>query len=80
MKKAHIAVESLSAPAALVGVDFSDRSNYWNFGYDAIMITDTAFYRNPHYHQMTDTIDTLDFKKMAHVVDGVYYGVIDLAY
>ncbi len=53
------------------GVDFSDHRNYWIFGYKAIMITDTAFFRNNNYHQKTDTIETLNFDKMAKVVNGL---------
>lgn len=79
MSKADISVRSLSAPPNLVGVDFSDHLNYWQFGYDAVMITDTAFYRNENYHELTDTIDTLDFVKMSYAVLGVYYGVLNMA-
>jgi hypothetical protein len=43
-----------------------------------VMITNTAFFRNPHYHLESDTIDTLDFDKMAEVVKGVYWAVIHL--
>lgn len=53
----------------------SDQRNYWAFDYPALMINDTSFLRNPHYHQRTDTIDTLDFDKMAAVVDGAYRAV-----
>lgn len=49
----------------------SDHRNYWKRGFNAVMITDTAFFRNPHYHKPTDTIDTLDFEKMAEVVKGI---------
>ena len=66
-----IGVEKLSAPSAIHGVDFSDHRNYWKFDYDAIMITDTAFFRNHNYHKTTDTIDTLDFVRMGKIVDGV---------
>lgn len=62
---------SLAAPASLVGVDFSDHRNYWTFGYAAVMVTDTAFMRNKNYHRSSDTIDTLDFGKMAQVVLGL---------
>ncbi|MDH5232762.1 MAG: M28 family peptidase [Gammaproteobacteria bacterium] len=74
-----IPVETLSAPSWLVGVDFSDHLNYWQFGYDAIMVTDTAFYRNANYHQKTDIIETLNFKLMAEVIRGVSYGLFMLA-
>jgi len=42
------------------------------------MITDTAFYRNPHYHAPTDTPDTLDHDRMAQVVDGVFGAIAAL--
>jgi len=73
-----IDVQSLNAPASIPGVDFSDHLNYWANGYPAVMITNTSFYRNPNYHQVTDTIDTLDFAKMAEVVKGVYWAVLHL--
>lgn len=64
-------VHSINAPRIVPGVAFSDHLNYWHAGYDAVMITDTAFYRNPHYHAPTDTPETLDYDRMAQVVDGV---------
>jgi Zn-dependent M28 family amino/carboxypeptidase len=64
-------VRSINAPPALVGVDFSDHLSYWTHGYPAVMVTDTAFYRNEHYHQPTDTADRLDYRRMAQVVEGV---------
>jgi hypothetical protein len=68
-------VYSINAPRAIPGVDFSDHANYWDEGYDAVMVTDTAFYRNPHYHTRGDTPDTLDYVRMAMVVRGVYDAV-----
>ena len=38
-----------------------DQYSYWKFGYPALMINDTSFIRNPNYHEITDTIETLDF-------------------
>lgn len=61
----------LAIPASVKGADFSDHLNYWSEGFMAVMITDTAFFRNPNYHQATDTPDTLDYAKMDAVVDGV---------
>ncbi len=73
-------VYSICAPPSLVrGVDFSDHLNYWNAGFDAVMITDTAFFRNPNYHTEHDTPDSIDFEKMAQVVEGVYAAVIAAA-
>ncbi len=71
-------VESLKAPAFLPGVDFSDHLNFWKFRYPAVMITDTAFYRNPNYHAASDRIDTLNFDKMGEVVKGLYWALINL--
>lgn len=73
-----IGVESLTAPASVPGVDFSDHLNYWRYDFPAVMITNTAFFRNPNYHMPTDTIDTLNFDKMAEVVKGVYWAVVNL--
>ena len=65
-------VFSINAPRALQGIDFSDHRSYWNAGMPALMVTDTSFLRNPHYHQAGDTYDKLDYKRMAKVVQGVY--------
>ncbi len=70
---------SLNAPAFVGGVDLSDHRNYWRFGYDALMVTDTAFFRNKTYHTIHDTSDRLDYDKMAKVVDGVKAAVLDVA-
>ena len=72
-------VYSMCAPEGFPGLDFSDHRNYWAFDYTAVMITDTAFMRNPHYHGDGDTMDKLDFDRMAKVVLGVYEGVVRLA-
>jgi len=71
-------VYSINAPRAIPGVDFSDHLNYWNEGYSAVMITDTAFYRNRNYHTFEDTPETLDYQRMAMVVQGVYAAVLAL--
>lgn len=47
----------------------SDNASFWSEGYPALMITDTAFLRNPHYHRSTDRAETLDYRFMARVVD-----------
>jgi len=56
----------------------SDQRNYWLFGYPALMINDTSFIRNKNYHQMTDTIDTLNFEKMRDVVNAAYKAVVGI--
>jgi len=77
-KGSDIPVYSLNAPSLIPGVDFSDHRNFWHFGYNAVMITDTAFYRNPNYHRKTDTIATLDFDRMYSVIRSVAYAVLNL--
>ena len=73
MKKSGIInTKSIKAPTWVQGIDFSDHLNYWKFGFSAVMITDTAFYRNKNYHKSTDTVETLDIKRMALVIDEVY--------
>lgn len=73
----NVPVYSINAPASMPGIDFSDHQNYWKEGYKAAMICNTAFYRNKHYHQKTDTIETLDFNRMTQVVKGIYWAVIN---
>ena len=64
--------KKFAGPAALPGIDFSDHLNYWKFGYSALMITDTSFYRNKNYHKRTDKMETLDIKRMAKVIDCLF--------
>lgn len=54
----------------------SDHKNYWEMDFPAMMITNTAFLRNPNYHKVTDQYETLDFFRMAQVVDMVFQSVI----
>lgn len=60
-----------NAGRALPDVRRSDHSPFWDEGYAAVMVTDTSFLRNPHYHQMSDTIETLDLSFLAAVTDGL---------
>jgi Peptidase family M28 len=71
-------VYSINAPRLIPGVDFSDHLNYWREGYPAVMITDTAFYRNANYHTIGDTAERLDYRRMGQVVEGVYAAVADM--
>jgi len=72
-------VEILNAPAIMVGIDFSDHWSFNKFGYPAVMVTDTAFYRTPFYHRPTDLPETLDYTRAAKVVDGLTTAVRLLA-
>lgn len=71
--------EGLAAPEQIPGVWWSDHAPFWNRGFRAIMITDTAPFRNPHYHQSSDTADRLDYDRMARVVWGITEVIRDLA-
>ena len=62
----------------ITGFDFSDHWSFWENNYPAVMITDTAFLRNPHYHKSSDKYTTLDFRAMAEVVKGLVYGISKL--
>ncbi|MEZ4805213.1 MAG: M28 family peptidase [Bacteroidia bacterium] len=67
-----IRTKKFSGPPSLPGIDLSDHLNYWKFGFSALMLTDTAFYRNKNYHESTDTMETLNITRMAKVIDGVF--------
>lgn len=73
-----IKTKKLTAPAFVTGIDYSDHLNYWKFGFSAFMITDTSFFRNPNYHEKTDTMETLDIPKMGQVIDGVFESLMRL--
>jgi len=72
-------VYSMNAPTWIPGIDFSDHRSYWAHGYPAVMVTDTAFYRNDRYHTPRDTPDSLDYHRMADVVRGIHRAVLALA-
>jgi Zn-dependent M28 family amino/carboxypeptidase len=63
---------SINAPEMVPGIDFSDHQSYWNEGFPALMVTDTAFFRNKNYHKAEDTHEKLDFTRMAKVVESVH--------
>ena len=66
-------------PGWLPGIGWSDHWSFWQAGYPAVMVTDTAPFRNPNYHLRSDLPDTLDYDRMALVVEGVREVVEDLA-
>jgi hypothetical protein len=74
-----IDVQSISFPSDNQLAGMSDQRNYWYFGYQAFMINDTSFLRNPNYHLKSDTIETLDFIKMEEVFNGAYHTIIKLS-
>ena len=72
-------VRSINGPRFLLGVDLSDHASYWDAGFPAVMITDTAFYRNSRYHTAEDTPQTLDYGRMAEVVRALFTAILDLS-
>ncbi len=71
--------EGLAAPAFIPGVDWSDHWSFWEEGWPALMVTDTAPYRYPHYHTPQDTPDKVDYERLARVVTGLHGMLRDLA-
>ena len=78
-RNAQFPSEGLAAPAFIPGVTWSDHWSFRRHGYAAIMITDTAFYRYPHYHAPSDTPDRLDYERMARVTLGLAAMLKELA-
>jgi hypothetical protein len=70
-KHAKIPSEGASLPAFIPGVSWSDQWSFWQHGYPAIMVTDTAPFRYPYYHSSSDTPDKLDYDRFTLVVSGM---------
>ena len=70
-KNAKIPSEAASLPAFIPGVSWSDQWSFWQHGYPAIMVTDTAPFRYPYYHSASDTPDKLDYDRFTLVVSGM---------
>ncbi len=68
-------VESLATFEFVPGVAWSDHLSFWRQGYPAVMVTDTAFYRNVAYHTATDTPEKLNYPAMARVVEGLFHAL-----
>lgn len=71
--------EACALPAWVPGVALSDHASFWRMGYRAAMVTDTAPFRNPHYHRESDTPLTLDYLSLAHTVRGLSHAMKTLA-
>jgi Zn-dependent M28 family amino/carboxypeptidase len=77
----NLPVESLFLPFdgwILPSTRLSDHASFWDAGWPALMVTDTAFFRNPHYHRPSDTIGTLDFAFMAELVTSLKLALLQL--
>jgi hypothetical protein len=80
-KNTDLPVESLFLPfdgRLLPETRLSDHASFWDAGLPALMVTDTAFFRNPNYHLPSDTIDTLDFTFMAELVKSLELALLEL--
>jgi hypothetical protein len=75
----RLPIVSSPAPAAIPGVSWSDHWSFWQHGYRAILLTDTAPYRYPHYHLATDTADKLDYVRLAWATLGITHALRELA-
>ena len=71
--------EGAALPAFIPGVSWSDQWSFWQHGFPAMMVTDTALFRYRHYHEPTDTPDKLDYDRFALVVSGLENVIVDLA-
>jgi Zn-dependent M28 family amino/carboxypeptidase len=78
-KNAKIPSEGASLPAFIPGVSWSDQWSFWQQGYPAIMVTDTAPFRYPYYHSSDDTPDKLDYNRFTLVVSGMEKVIQELA-
>jgi Zn-dependent M28 family amino/carboxypeptidase len=78
-RRAEFPSEGAALPARIPGVGWSDHWSFWEHGYPAIMITDTAPFRYPHYHAASDTPDKLDYASMARVVEALTNVIEELA-
>ena len=78
-RHASIPSEGGALPEDIPGIGWSDQWSFWRFGYDAIMVTDTAPFRNPHYHERSDLPDTLDYARLARTTEGLIAVIRDLA-
>jgi Zn-dependent M28 family amino/carboxypeptidase len=78
-KRTPFPSEGAALPAFVPGVGWSDQWSFWQEGYPAIMITDTALFRYPHYHLPTDTPDKIDYLRCARVVHGLREVVAELS-
>jgi len=70
-RNAAVPLISAVLPSVFSILAISDQLNFWYAGFPAVMLSDTAFFRNPHYHQASDTADKLDYERMAAVTDSL---------
>ncbi|MEK6543469.1 MAG: M28 family peptidase, partial [Elusimicrobiota bacterium] len=70
-KSSDFPLQTAALPSLVSSVTLSDHASFWKQGYPALMLTDTAYFRNPHYHEMTDTWEKLDYRRMVEICDAL---------
>jgi Zn-dependent M28 family amino/carboxypeptidase len=78
-KHAQFPSQGAALPGSIQGIGWSDHWSFWQEGWPAFMVTDTAPFRYPHYHETTDTPDKVDYGRTARVVMGLTRVAEDLA-
>jgi hypothetical protein len=78
-EQGKIPAEGAALPSIVPGVGWSDQWSFWQCGYPAIMVTDTAPFRYPYYHMSSDTPAKLDYDRFALVVSGMEKVIVELA-
>ena len=78
-KHSDFPAESTAAPGWISGIGWSDHRAFWEEGYPAIMVTDTALFRYAHYHTLSDTPDKIDYDSLARVTRGLALVVSEMA-
>ena len=78
-KNSTLPLTGMALPASVVEQGWSDHWSFWQQGYPAVMVTDTAVLRNPHYHKAGDTADTLDYERLTQAVKGIEGVIQELA-
>lgn len=76
---ARLPSEGIAAPGFITGIGWSDHWSFWQEGYPALMVTDTAFFRSEDYHTRGDTPEKLDYERMARLVNGLTATIRELA-
>lgn len=72
MEAGDFPIECAAPFGFITGIDWSDHWSFWQCGYQAIMLTDTALFRYPYYHSPQDTADKLDYHSLARVTYGIF--------
>lgn len=78
-RKSNMRLYSINLPEKVHSIRLSDHSSFWDYGFPALMVTDTSFFRNPNYHKASDLPATLNYPKMAEGCCGVAGAVAQIA-